>query len=111
MNVSANWRTASLDSLANTSNNADPETYYGKVGYTLSGISDLGKTYVAIEYRDTEDQSQTGDDFQSVAFLFTQALSDYGTSIYGGYSNMSYDTTASNFDDINAFWMGARVTF
>jgi len=111
LNVSANWRTASLESVANTSNNADPETYYGKVGYTLSGISDLGKTNVAIEFRDTEDQSQTGDDYQSVAFLFTQALSDYGTSIYGGYSNMSYDTTASNFDDINAFWMGARVTF
>jgi hypothetical protein len=111
LNLSANWRTATYESPANTANNSDPETYYGKVGYTLSGVSDLGATNVAIEYRATEDQSQTGDDFKSVAFLFTQSLSDYGTSVYGGYSNMSYDTEASDFDDINAFWLGARVTF
>jgi hypothetical protein len=43
--------------------------------------------------------------------LFTQALSDYGTTVYGGFSNMSYDTTASNFDDINGIFMGATVNF
>jgi hypothetical protein len=111
LNLSANYRQTELEDLANTANNGDPETYYGKVGYKLSGISDLGGTSVAVEYRKTEDENLTGDDFESVGFLFVQALSDYGTSVYGGFTNISYTTALSNFDDINAFWMGARVTF
>ena len=111
LNISANYRTTALESAANTANNADPELYYGKVGYTLSGISDLGNTNVAVAYKNTEDASATGDDLKMVSFLVNQALSDYGTTIYGGYSNISYDTAASDFDDINGFFIGSRIVF
>ena len=111
LNISANYRTTALESVANTANNADPELYYGKVGYTLTGISDLGKTNVAVAYRNTEDASATGDDLKMVSFLINQSLSDYGTTIYGGYSNISYDTASSDFDDINGFFIGSRIVF
>jgi hypothetical protein len=111
LNFSANYATTQRESVANTTNIPDPEALYGKVGYTMSGISDLGKTAVAIEYRQTDDQAADGDDYESYALLVNQSISDYGTSVYGGYTNMSYDTTATNFDDIDAFWMGVRVTF
>lgn len=111
LNLSANYATTQRETVANTSNIPDPESVYGKIGYTLSGVSDLGSTAIAIEYRQTDDASADGDDYESYALLVNQSISDYGTSVYGGYSNLSYDTTASDFDDIDAFWMGVRVTF
>ena len=53
----------------------------------------------------------TGDEYENVSLLFQQSLSDYGTTVYGGYSKLSYDTTATNFDDINGFFLGAKVDF
>lgn len=111
LSVAANYKQTELESDANTANNSDPEMYYGKVGYDMTGISDLGGTSVAISYRNVEDATITGDDFKMVSFLWSQSLKDYGTTVYGGYSNISYDTEASNFDDINGFFMGAKVVF
>ena len=111
LNAAISYRTISLESTANTANNDDPEMYYASVGYDMSGVSDLGKTSAAVTYRDVEDESLTGDKFKMVSFLLSQSLSDYGTTVYGGYSNISYDTTLSDFDDINGFFMGAKVVF
>jgi hypothetical protein len=111
LSVSANYRTIGLESMANTANNGDPELYYARVGYDMTGVSDLGGTTFAVTYRDVEDESLTGDDFQMTSFLISQSLKDYGTTVYGGYSNMSYDTALSDFDDINGFFMGAKVVF
>jgi hypothetical protein len=111
LNFSATYRQEDLASAANTANNDDPETMYGKIGYTMSGLSDLGKTNIAVAYRHTENQALSNDDFKSISLLVNQNVSDYGTSIYGGYTNASYDTSLSDFDDIDAFWMGVRVTF
>jgi len=111
LNASLSYRTISLESDANTANNDDPELYYATVGYDMSGVSDFGKTSIAVTYRDVENENLTGDDFEMVSFLLSQSLSDYGTSVYGGYSNIRYDTTLSDFDDINGFFMGAKVVF
>ena len=71
----------------------------------------MGKTNIAVAYRNSEVASATGDDLKMVSFLVNQNLSDYGTTIYGGYSNISYDTAASDFDDINGFFIGSRIVF
>jgi hypothetical protein len=108
LNLSTNYREEEKNSL-NTA--PDGNTWMNKVGYTMSGLSDLGKTNVAVLYKKAEDANAIGDDYENISLLFTQALSDYGTTVYGGYSNLSYDTADSNFDDINGFFMGAVVTF
>lgn len=108
LNLSVSYREESKNS-ANTA--PDGNNMMAKLGYKMSGISDLGATNVALMYKKSEDQSTTGDDFVNISLLFTQSLSDYGTTVYGGFSNLSYDTTASNFDDINGFFMGAKVDF
>jgi hypothetical protein len=108
LNVSMSYR----EEEKNSANAApDGNNWMTKVGYKMTGLSDLGGTNLAVMYKKSEDQSATGDDFENISLLFQQSLSDYGTTVYGGYSNLSYDTTASDFDDINGFFMGAVVTF
>lgn len=109
--ISSNYRTVNLNGDLNTSNRKDPEQYYSKIGYTLTGLSDLGKTDVAVSYRKTNDMATDNDEFDAVSFLFVQNLSDYGTQVYGGITNASYDTTAANFDDIRGLFMGMKVVF
>jgi len=62
-------------------------------------------------YKESENAVTTGDEYKEMSFLVQQSLSDYGTTVYGGFSNLSYDTTAANFDDINGLWIGALVNF
>jgi hypothetical protein len=108
LNYSVTHREEDKNSL-NTA--PDGNSWMHKVGYKMTGVSDLGGTNVALMYKKAEDASTTGDKYENISLLFTQALSDYGTTVYGGFSNMSYDTTASNFDDINGIFMGATVNF
>jgi hypothetical protein len=108
LNVSVSFREEEKNS-ANTA--PDGNTFMTKVGYKLTGLSDLGGTNVALMYKKAEDQSTTGDEYENISLYFTQSLADYGTTVYGGFSNLSYDTTASNFDDINGFFVGAVVNF
>jgi len=108
LNLSASYREEEKNS-ANTA--PDGNTMMTKLGYKMTGLSDLGGTNVALMYKKAEDANATGDKYENVSILFTQSISDYGTTVYGGYSNMSYDTTATNYDDINGFFMGATVSF
>jgi len=111
LSVAGNYKTINLNGDLNTTNRPDPETWYGKVGYDLPNVSDLGNTAVAVSFRHTDDMATAGDDYQHYSLLFVQDLKDYGTQVYGGYTNMSYDTTAANFDDIDGVFMGMKVVF
>jgi len=109
LNLSLNYKEEDLDN--DNSTNDDPSVAYGKVGYAMKGLSSMGNTSFSVSYRKAEDMTLTGDDFEAYGFQVVQSLSDYGTSVYGGYSNMSYDTTLNDFDDINGVVMGMRVVF
>jgi len=113
LSLAGNYKTIDLDGEdgSNDANNDDPKTMYGKIGYDMSNFSDFGSTSFAISHRKVEDAALNGDDFEMTSLLMVQNLKDYGTSVYGGFSNMSYDTTLANFDDITGFFMGAKVTF
>jgi len=111
LSVSGNYKKRSLDGGVNTTNRADPEMYYGRVGYDMTGFSDLGSTSVAFGIRDVSDRAATGDQYDEYSVMFVQNLSDYGTSVYGGFTQMELDTTAANFDDIAGAFVGMRVVF
>lgn len=108
LNFSTNYR-EEVKSSANTAD--DPSLSYTKIGYKMKGLSDLGGTNFALAYKVTDDATATGDKYKNYSFLVTQSLSDYGTTVYGGYSNLRYDTTASDFDDINGVFAGVKVDF
>jgi len=109
LNISYNYKEEELDSENSTQD--DPSVHYAKIGYKMKGLSSLGGTSLSVSYRKAEDMTLTGDDYQSYGFQFVQSLSDYGTSVYGGYSNMAYDTEAADFEDIDGVFMGMRVVF
>jgi len=107
-NISSSYREESRNS---TSTADDGNNWTTKVGYKMSGVSDLGGTNVAVMYKKSENATASNDEYEEVALLVSQSLSDYGTEVYGGITNMDYDTTATNFDDITGIFMGARISF
>jgi hypothetical protein len=111
LSVSGNYKKRDLDGGVNTTNRADPEMLYGRIGYDMSNVSDLGKTSVAFAIRDVSDRAATGDQFDEYSLMFVQNLSDYGTQVYGGVTQLEYDTTLADFDDIAGMWLGMRVVF
>jgi hypothetical protein len=112
LSLSGNWARTNLNNTDTAANvgRSDPETMYFTLGYDLAAF-DIGKTGLAISYRQTDDLAANNDDFTGYSFLVEQSLADYGTSIYGGISQVSYDTTAANFDDVTAGWVGVKVVF
>jgi hypothetical protein len=111
LSLGYSYRTEELASLENTANNSDPHQHFLLVGMDLPNVSALGNTAVAVAYRDSQDQALNGDDYKGYSFLVQQSLSDYGTSVYGGFQNLTYDTTLNNFDDIRVLFMGMKVKF
>jgi hypothetical protein len=107
-NVSSSYRS---EKRADNSSADDGDNWTTKVGYKMKGLTDLGGTNLAVMYKKAENAATTGDKYEEMSFLVQQSLSDYGTSVYGGFTNMSFDTTASNFDDINGVCFGALVNF
>jgi len=111
LSASANYRVKNLDSAMNSTDRNDPEMYLYRVGYDLPSVNDLGKTAIGVTYRENDDFAATGDKLEITSLLFTQSLDGYGTTVYGGYSHMAYDTTLANFDDIDGVFMGMKVVF
>jgi len=108
LNVSSNYR---REDRSDNSTASDGDVWSSKIGYKMTGLSDLGGTNLAIMYKHAENAVTSGDEYKEMSFLVQQSLSDYGTTVYGGFTNMSFDTTAANFDDINGIWVGALVNF
>lgn len=107
-NVNTNSATGGTTSLE------DKDRLNVIVGYKMTGLSDLGGTNFAIEYVKVDDQDATAsnaDELTVYSFKVEQALTDYGTTIYGGYEHFAYDTNAGNFDEVNGGVVGLKVTF
>ncbi len=105
------------DLSGNTANAGvkDPEMWGAGIGYTA------GASGITAWYQNNDDigtaSSGAGavagnnNDATVVAVVVQHKLSDYGTTLYGGIENVSYDTTATNYDDLTAGWVGIKVTF
>jgi len=89
---------------------SDPTLLYVELGYDASVI-DAGGTSVNVAYQKTDDLSSNGSESETLALNVVQSLSDYGTVLYAGVQQMKHDTTAADFEDITAGWVGVKVAF
>ena len=89
----------------------DPEANYVRVGYRMKGMG-AGETRVGVSLHTVDDGSANGDEFQSLNFAVVQVIEPLGAELYGAYSNVSLDRTATaNIEDIDIVTVGLRVNF
>ena len=89
----------------------DPEANYVRVGYRMKGMG-VGETRVGVSLHTVDDGSANGDEFQSLNFAVVQVIEPLGAELYGAYSNVSLDRTATaNIEDIDIVTVGLRVNF
>jgi hypothetical protein len=95
-----------------TAGRADPEGYGILAGYKAKLIS-AGTTNFAVQYLNTQDLRNDGDDAEAWMVGATQGLGS-GVTVHASYRNISLDQAASagtDFDDITSFFLGTVVTF
>ncbi len=85
----------------------DPDHWGAAIGYTM------GANGINLQYGVTNDLGANGNEATRIALIVNHNLSEYGASIYGGISNIDYDTpaTATQYDDLTGGWVGIRVNF
>ena len=88
----------------------DDDHIYVALGY-IAKLTDVGTTRFSVDYGNTNDRGQDGDDFTTFGIAVTQNIKAIGADIYATFRNHELDRTGSNFDDINSFLAGARVKF
>ncbi len=88
----------------------DPIFYYGKLGYTFD-VVEFGATSVGIDYAVVDDLEQEGDEARSYGIFAVQRYDKIGTDFYIGARNHELDRPSSNFDDVLALMVGAKVRF
>ena len=88
----------------------DPIFYYGKLGYTFD-VVEFGATSVGIDYAVVDDLEQEGDEARSYGIFAVQRYDKIGADFYIGARNHELDRPSSNFDDVVAVLVGAKVRF
>ncbi len=91
----------------------DPTNMYAKVGYQLKYLN-LGKTSLSGSWQQNDDFGGTDQTVEVWGANIVQEFDAYGTEIYAGYANFDLDSglsTQDDYEDINAGWVGMRVTF
>jgi len=83
----------------------NPEMIGASIGYTS------GANGITAWYQQVEDLGANGNESESYALVVQHNLSAYGASVYGGIQNVDYSTTADQYDDLTAGWVGVKVTF
>lgn len=97
----------SLDSRATGD---EPFTYYVKAGYQLRPTS-LGKTALSVDYGQTDDLAQVGDEFRTWGVFAVQKIDKLATELYFGYRSHELDRPGVSIDDVDAVAGGLRVKF
>lgn len=95
-----------------TANGRSNQTiWWAEVGYDMTGVSDLGGTSILLSYNNQDGGLANSSDYVAYNLNLSQSLADYGTTIYAGLSKQTYDIDGTNYDDIDAGWVGAKITF
>ncbi|MFK5925090.1 MAG: porin [Desulfuromusa sp.] len=82
----------------------DSTNFYTKLGYTK------GIHAVAIEYGQTEDLNQEGDESDNWGLAYV-VKPWKGVELYSAYRSYSLDRAGTDYDDINQVMVGTRVKF
>jgi hypothetical protein len=89
----------------------DPSAQYIRVGYRIKN-ADMGETRVGVSMHTVDDGAADGDEYQTLNFAVVQVIEPLGAELYGAYSNVSLDRTATaNIEDIDIITVGLRVNF
>jgi len=91
-------------------NRDDPTNWWGKLGYQTK-FYNAATTAFSIEYGQTSDLRTNEDKAKTWAVAIVHNITDWGTEFYMTYRNHQLDSDLGDFDNINAFWTGARVKF
>jgi len=96
----------------NTAGNTDPESFGILAGYKAKLIA-AGPTNLAVQYLNSQDVANQGDDAEAWMVGATQGLGS-GVTVHASYRNIELDQaagTATDFDDITSFFVGTVLTF
>ena len=85
----------------------DPTHWGAAIGYTM------GANAIQAQYGVTNDLGANNNEATLMQLVVEHRMNEYGTSIYGGISNVDYDTasTATQYDDLTGGWVGIKVSF
>lgn len=93
----------------------DNGTTTGSYGYIKGGWqTDLvkwGKTAFAVDYYDGTDINGAGTESRSTGLSVVQNVTDWNTEFWATYRSYSYDEATADYDDADAFFIGARFSF
>lgn len=81
-----------------------------KLGYQLK-VFGVGKTSMSVSYQRTNDNAAASDRAKKWGVEAVQKLDGYSTELIAAYTKMSFDRPSTNYNDIDAGWLGARVKF
>ncbi|MDX2478112.1 MAG: porin [Gammaproteobacteria bacterium] len=88
----------------------DPTNWWGKLGYQTK-FYDAAVTAFSVEYGQTSDLRDDGDEAKTWGIAVVHNVTDWGTELYMAYRGHQLDSNFGDYDDINTFWTGARVKF
>lgn len=89
----------------------DSSFWYVKLGYLNNFLTDIGKTGIAVDYFNGDDQAANNDEGQSFGVFLVQNLDKVATELYVGGRVYDLDRMGRDFDDIAAVLAGARIKF
>ena len=89
----------------------DTSFSYVKAGYQTNGLTSLGKTSFSIDYGNFDDVAGFGDEATSYGIAAVQHIDRIGTDVYLGIRNYELERPGTQFQDVTAVLVGARVKF
>lgn len=88
----------------------DASYIYTKLGYQQDWFS-IGTTALSLDYNDGSDYALNGSDSSSIGIAAVQKIDAYNLEVYAVYRTHEFDASGTDFEDINAFAVGARWKF
>jgi hypothetical protein len=108
MGFNATFSSGSLD--LKDSERDNPTNWWTKLGYQTI-FYDSAVTSLSIDYGETADLLSNGEKGKTWAFAAVHNVINWATEFYLAYRGHSLDSDTYDFDDIHAFWTGARLKF
>lgn len=85
--------------------------FYAKLGFLRNFLTPIGKTGLAVDYFQGEDQAANGDEGTVHGAYFVQNIDKIATQLYVGGRVFDLDRPGVAYDDILGILAGARVKF
>lgn len=86
---------------------------YGKVGW-IGDVISLGKTSLAADISFNRNVANEGSRYRGISVAANQTIAKIATDLYIGYRNLSIEESGIagvDFQDVNLFFAGGRVSF